>query len=156
MKIKIITISKSKFSYISQGEYDYTDRLKQYAFVEILNLKEIPITKNRNPDEIIELEGDKIIEKLDKDYQNIALHIMGEQKTSEQFSNLLKQIRDFEGAKICFIIGGPFGLSQKVLAKADLVLSFSKLTFTHQLIRLLLLEQIYRGFEIIKGTDYHK
>ena len=81
---------------------------------------------------------------------------MGEQKTSQQFANLIQEHRDFKGAKICFIIGGPLGLSQKVLNPVNLVLSFSKLTFTHQLIRLLLLEQIYRAFEILAGTEYHK
>lgn len=155
MKVKIITISKTKSEY-SQAEQEFLKRLQRYATVEILNLKEEPITKNRDYDEIIELEGEKIMQKLDEDYYNIALHAMGQQKTSEEFSNLLEEIKDFKGGKLCFIIGGPLGLSQKVLAAVDLVLSFSKMTFTHQLIRLLLLEQVYRGFEIIKGTDYHK
>jgi len=155
MKIKIITVSKTKSEY-SQAESEFLKRLRQYADIEILNLKEEPITKNRNYDEIMEIEGDKILDKLDKEYFNIALHVMGQQKTSEEFANLLEEIKDFKGGKICFIIGGPLGLSQKVLAGADLVLSFSKMTFTHQLIRLLLLEQVYRGFEILKGTDYHK
>jgi 23S rRNA (pseudouridine1915-N3)-methyltransferase len=156
MKIKIISISKNKFDYINQGELDYLQRLKKYAEVLIVNLKEEPISKNRNYDEIMELEGEKLLAKLDKDYFTIALHALGEEKTSEQLANLIKEIRDFKGAKICFIIGGPLGLSQRVLAKADLVLSFSRFTFTHQLIRLLLLEQIYRGFEIINNTGYHK
>ena len=156
MKIKIISISKNKFDYISSGEQDYLGRLKKYAEVEILNLKEEPITKNRSVDEIIEIEGERILQKLDKDYFTVALHIMGKQMTSEEFSDLIEEIRDFKGAKICFIIGGPLGLSQKVLAQANLVLSFSKMTFTHQLIRLLLLEQIYRAFEILAKTQYHK
>ncbi|HDQ22694.1 MAG TPA: 23S rRNA (pseudouridine(1915)-N(3))-methyltransferase RlmH [Candidatus Uhrbacteria bacterium] len=155
MKIKIITVSKTKSEY-SQAESEFLKRLRQYADIEILNLKEEPITKNRNYDEIMEIEGDKILDKLDKEYFNIALHVMGQQKTFEEFANLLEEIKDFKGGKMCFIIGGPLGLSQKVLAGVDLVLSFSKMTFTHQLIRLLLLEQVYRGFEILKGTDYHK
>jgi 23S rRNA (pseudouridine1915-N3)-methyltransferase len=156
MKIKIISISKNKFDYISAGEQDYLGRLKKYTEVEILNLKEEPITKNRSADEIMEREGERILAKLDKDYFNIALHVMGKQKPSEEFADLIEEIRDFKGAKICFIIGGPLGLSQKVLAQANLVLSFSKMTFTHQLIRLLLLEQVYRAFEILAKTQYHK
>jgi len=156
MKIKIISISKNKFDYISSGEQDYLGRLKKYTELEILNLKEEPITKNRSTDDIIGREGERILEKLDKDYFNIALHVMGKQMSSEELADLIEEIRDFKDAKICFIIGGPLGLSQKVLDKANLVLSFSKMTFTHQLIRLLLLEQIYRGFEILKGTEYHK
>lgn len=156
MKIKIISISKNKFAYISSGEQDYLGRLKRYTEIEILNLKEEPITKNRSSDEIMGIEGERILTKLDKDYFTIALHVMGKQKSSEEFADLIEEIRDFKGAKICFIIGGPLGLSQKVLAEANLVLSFSKMTFTHQLIRLLLLEQIYRGFEILAKTQYHK
>jgi len=156
MKIKIIAISKNKFDYINAGEADYLKRLKRYAEVDILNLKEEAITKNRNYDEIMELEGEKILAKFQPDYYHIALHSLGVEKTSEQLANLLAEVRDFKGAKLCFIIGGPLGLSQKVLSKADLVLSFSRFTFTHQLIRLLLLEQIYRGFEILAGSEYHK
>lgn len=156
MKIKIISISKNKFDYITAGEQDYLGRLQRYADVKVLNLKEEPITKNRPEDEIIEIEGDRIIEKLDKDYFTVALHVMGNQMSSEEFSDFIEEIRDFKGAQICFVIGGPLGLSPRVLEEADFVLSFSKMTFTHQLIRLLLLEQVYRAFEILKGSEYHK
>lgn len=155
MKIKIITISKTKSEY-EEAEAEFLKRLTRYAQVEIVNLKEEPITKNRAIDEIMEREGEKIINSLDNDYYNIALHIMGKEISSEELSNLIKEIKDFKGGKICFIIGGPLGLSQQVLAKVDLALSFSRMTFTHQMIRLVLLEQIYRSFEIIKGSDYHK
>jgi 23S rRNA (pseudouridine1915-N3)-methyltransferase len=155
MKIKIIAISKNKFEYISAGEADYLKRLKKYAQVEILNLKEEPI-KSQPIDDILAKEGERILKNLDDDFYTIALHVMGNEKTSFEFAQKLEEIRDFKGGKICFIIGGPLGLDQKVLAKADLALSFSKMTFTHQLIRLLLLEQIYRGFEILAGTEYHK
>ncbi|MCX6744185.1 MAG: 23S rRNA (pseudouridine(1915)-N(3))-methyltransferase RlmH [Candidatus Parcubacteria bacterium] len=155
MKIKIITISKTKSEY-EEAEAEFLKRLTRYAQVEIVNLKEEPITKNRAIDEIMEREGEKIINSLDNDYYNIALHIMGKEISSEELSNLIKEIKDFKGGKICFIIGGPLGLSQQVIAKVDLALSFSRMTFTHQMIRLVLLEQIYRSFEIIKGSDYHK
>jgi len=155
MKIKIITISKTKSEY-NDLEQEFLKRLQKYTNLEILNLKEEAITKNRSADEIMDIEGERIIKKLNKEYFNIALHSMGQLLTSEQFSDLLQEQKDFNKAKICFIIGGPLGLSQKILNYCDFVLSFSKFTFTHQLIRLLLLEQLYRGFEIIKGTEYHK
>lgn len=155
MKIKIITISKTKSEY-SEAEAEFMKRLTRYAQVEIVNLKEEPITKNRDIDEIMAKEGERILKNLDKDYYNIALHVIGKAISSEELSNLIKEIKDFKGAKICFIIGGPLGLSQQVLSKVDLALSFSRMTFTHQLIRLILLEQIYRSFEIIKGSEYHK
>ncbi|MCX6743237.1 MAG: 23S rRNA (pseudouridine(1915)-N(3))-methyltransferase RlmH [Candidatus Parcubacteria bacterium] len=155
MKIKILTISKTKLEY-NGLEAEFLKRLTRYAKVEIVNLKEEPIIKNRSVDEIMDKEGERIFKSLDKDYYNIALHVMGKEISSEELSNLIKENRDFKGGKICFIIGGPLGLSQQVLAKVDLSLSFSRMTFTHQLIRLLLLEQIYRSVEIIKGSDYHK
>ncbi len=155
MRIKIITISKTKFEY-TEAESEFLKRLKRYAEIEVFNLKEEPITKNRLAEEIMEMEGERILSRLDDDYFKIALHSFGQQKTSEEFANLIEEIKDFKNAKICFIIGGPLGLSEKVLTGVDLVLSFSKMTFTHQLIRLLLLEQIYRAFEILSGTKYHK
>jgi len=155
MKIKILTISKTKSEY-ADAEAEFLKRLTKSTHVEIVNLKEEPITHNRAIDEIMDKEGDRILKNLDKDYYNIALHVMGKAISSEELSNLIKEIKDFKGGKICFIIGGPLGLSQQVLTKVNLVLSFSRMTLTHQLIRLLLLEQIYRSFEIIKGSDYHK
>jgi 23S rRNA (pseudouridine1915-N3)-methyltransferase len=155
MKIKIIAISKDKFDYITAGVTDYVLRLRKYADVEILNLKE-ELIKNQSVDDILEKEGDKILAKLDKDYFNIALHRMGKEMTSFEFAKLLEEVRDFKGGKICFIIGGPLGLSQKVLGAVNLTISLSRMTFTHQMTRLILLEQIYRGFEILAGTEYNK
>jgi 23S rRNA (pseudouridine1915-N3)-methyltransferase len=155
MKIKIITISKDKFDYITSGVIDFVARLKRYTDVDILNLKEEAI-KSQPVDDILEKEGEKILAKLDKDYFNIALHRMGKEKTSFEFAKLIEDARDFKGGKICFIIGGPLGLSQKVLASVNLTLSLSRMTFTHQMTRLILLEQIYRGFEILSGTEYNK
>ncbi|MDD5341063.1 MAG: 23S rRNA (pseudouridine(1915)-N(3))-methyltransferase RlmH [Patescibacteria group bacterium] len=155
MKIKIIAISKDKFDYINDGVIDYVARLKKYADVDILNLKEEAI-KSQPIDDILEKEGEKILAKLDDEYYNIALHRMGQGKTSFEFAKLIEDVRDFKGGKICFIIGGPLGLSQKVLASVDLTLSLSRMTLTHQMTRLVLLEQIYRGFEILAGTEYNK
>ena len=155
MKIKIICISKNKFDYISQAEVDYLKRLRRYTDFEIINLKEEPI-KSRSKDEIIKIEGERLLAKYNSSFYNIALDLKGKELSSEELSNLIRQIRDFKGGKICFIIGGPLGLAETILKKVDLVLSFSRLTFTHQINRLLLLEQIYRSFEIINNTGYHK
>jgi 23S rRNA (pseudouridine1915-N3)-methyltransferase len=155
MKIKIITISKTKSEY-AEAENEFLKRLQRYAEVAVLNIKEEPITKNRSGNEIKQLEGDKLISKIDQDAFVIVLDQKGKDMTSLEFAQQIEQIRDFKGAKINFIIGGPLGLSGEVLGRANLVISFSQMTFTHQMIRLLLLEQIYRGFEILKGTDYHK
>jgi len=155
MKIKIITISKTKSEY-QEAEQEFLKRLQRYADVAVLNLKEEPITKNRSNEDIKGVEGERIMSKIDEDAFVIVLDQKGNNMTSLEFANQIEQIRDFKGAKINFIIGGPLGLSGEILARGDLVLSLSEMTLTHQMIRLLLLEQIYRGFEILKGTDYHK
>jgi 23S rRNA (pseudouridine1915-N3)-methyltransferase len=155
MKIKIITISKTKSEY-SDLEKEFLKRLQKYAKIEVLNIKEEPITKNRSHDDIKAIEGEKLVSKIDQDAFIVVLDDKGKQFTSQEFAKQIEQIRDFKGAKMNFIIGGPLGLSGEVLGRANLVLSLSKMTLTHQMIRLLLLEQIYRGFEILKGTEYHK
>jgi len=154
LDIKIIAIGKIKFDYIKEGIKDYAKRLKRFCRLEILELKERSVEKMEK-EKIKNLEGDEILKKVNKGYI-VVLDKKGKQLASEEFSEVFKEIRDFKGGKIIFIIGGAFGLPDKVLKKADLVLSFSKMTFPHQLFRLILLEQIYRAFKILEGSDYHK
>jgi 23S rRNA (pseudouridine1915-N3)-methyltransferase len=156
MKIKIIIVGKTKVDYLRAGEKDYLHRLRRDCQMEIVEIKEEPITKNKDAKTIKETEGKRIIEKLDLEFFNIILDREGKSFNSEEFARMIKEKRDYSGARICFIIGGPLGLSSEVLSKANLTLSFSKLTFTHEMIRLLLLEQLYRAFEIIRGSSYHK
>lgn len=155
MKIEIITISKSKFSYIDEAQKDYLKRLKAYATVDIIVIKETPIKKG-GEELIKDQEGKKMIEKLKEGYTKIALDSTGQQYTSIEFSKWIEKLKDFDGGKIQFIIGGPLGLSGEVFAHVDSTISFSKMTMTHQLIKVILLEQVYRAFEILKGSGYHK
>ncbi len=156
MKIRIIAVSKTKDDYIAVGECEYQKRLQQSCDIEWVYVKEEPITKSSHSDTVLEREGERILKQIPEDYYTIALHVMGKELTSFEFAKLLEKNRDFEGGKICLVIGGPLGLSQRVLAKAHFALSFSRMTFTHQMVRLLLLEQLYRGFEILRGSEYHK
>ncbi len=156
MKIKIIVVGKTEIVYLKDGENDYLNRLKRDCQIEFIEVKEEAIVKGSDEKKIKELEGKKILAKLDRDYFNVILDKSGKMFTSEEFARLIEEKKLYWGAKICFVIGGPLGLSSEVMAKANLVLSFSRMTFTHELIRLLLLEQIYRAFEISRGSKYHK
>lgn len=155
MKIEVIVISKNKDRYIDEGVIDLLNKIKNHAEVNFLYLKESPISHG-DKNKILKEEGDKILKSLKDGYFKVGLDVLGKELSSEQFAKLIENTRDERGGKIQFIIGGPLGLSAEVLKICDISVSFSKMTFTHQIIRLLLLEQIYRGFEIIKGSGYHK
>jgi len=155
MKIRIIAVSKNKFAYIDDAQSDYLKRLKQYADVDLVVIKEEPIA-SQTTEVILKKEGERILAKLSTDYQTILLDIVGKEMSSEKFAEMVAKNRDHQGGRLQFIIGGPLGVSGAVKAAAALRLSISPMTFTHQLVRILLLEQIYRAFEILKGTGYHK
>lgn len=101
-------------------------------------------------------EFESLSKKLKSDFFVIALDENGTQKTSEEFAAELEEIRDFKGGKVQFVIGGSHGLHPDIIQKADSVLSFSKMTFTHEMVRMFLKEQIYRAFSILAGKTYHK
>lgn len=155
MKIKIILVSKTNKDYIEQGLKDYTKRLSRFCDIDFTFIKEVPITGD-DPERVKTKEGEKILEKIPADYYKIALEIQGTEFSSEKFAEKIEYLRDFEGGKIVFIIGGPLGLGSNVLDIADLRLSMSQMAFCHQTIRLYLLEQLYRAFTIIHNIDYHK
>ncbi len=154
MRIKIIQVGSTKDDYLKDGTIEILKRLSAYADVEVVNLKESAVTKTHSKDQAIAEEAEQILKRLKNEEFKIVLDERGEALDSMKFSEMLKENFD-QGISICFVIGGPFGLSSEVKAKADLVLSFSKMTFTHQMIRIFLLEQIYRAICIIKGKEYH-
>lgn len=148
MKIRIIAVGKLKEPYLKQGIEEYAKRISKHSSVEVLELKEEKID---NVELAKEKEGKEIIKHLKDDEFVVVLDQRGTAMTSEQFSEVLKN-----NPKIAFVIGSHIGLSNEVLYKAKLTLSFSKLTFPHQMIRMFLYEQIYRGFSIIHNEKYHK
>ena len=158
MKIKLITVGKIKEDYLKAAINEYLKRLSRYTKIEEIEINDEKAPENLSSKEIElikDKEGKKILKKLNKEYV-IALDIKGKQFDSIKLAYKLRDIFSYESANITFIIGGSLGLSKQVLNKANLKLSFSKLTFPHQLMKVILLEQIYRSFRIINNEPYHK
>lgn len=159
MNIRIICIGKLKEKYWQDASNEYIKRLKPFCNIEIVELKEYKITKNPSPkdEEIVKIkEGEAILSKIkDGDYV-ISLEILGKQISSEMMAEKLIGITNQGYSDFDFVIGGSLGLSDEVSKRANFKLSFSLMTFPHQMMRIILLEQIYRSFMINKGTSYHK
>lgn len=159
MNIRIICIGKLKEKYWQDASNEYIKRLKPFCNIEIVELKEYKITKNPSPkdEEIVKIkEGEAILSKIkDGDYV-ISLEILGKQISSRVMAEKLIGITNQGYSDFDFVIGGSLGLSDEVSKRANFKLSFSLMTFPHQMMRIILLEQIYRSFMINKGTSYHK
>ncbi|MBN8208841.1 23S rRNA (pseudouridine(1915)-N(3))-methyltransferase RlmH [Bacillus sp. NTK071] len=159
MNISIVTVGKLKEKYLKQGIAEYTKRLGPFAKVEVIEVADEKAPENLSETEMIQVkkaEGDRILGKISPDAHVIALAIDGKMKTSEQLAHNLDQLATYGKSKVAFVIGGSLGLSEDVLKRANDTLSFSKMTFPHQLMRLVLVEQIYRAFKINRGEPYHK
>lgn len=152
MKILIIQIAVTKDKNILELEREFEKRLTPFADLETVTLK---ASKIDNESARIQ-ESETIVKKISKDFFVVALDEGGKQQSSKEFAELIKAQRDFGKGKIQFIIGGSHGLDPVVLKQVDLVLGFSKMTFTHEMIRPFLKEQIYRAFTILAGKSYHK
>lgn len=158
IKITVISVGKMKEKFFLQGVEEYEKRLSRYAKVNIIELKDEPTPENPTENEkekILSKEGERIKEKIPKDAYIISLCVEGKQLSSEDFSDVLRIVPNTH-SNIVFIIGGSLGLSEDVKKLSDLRLSFSKMTFPHRLMRVILFEQIYRAFTIIEGKEYHK
>lgn len=150
--IKIITVGSIKEKYLKDAIEEYTKRISKYTNIEIIEVKDEGLVE---PTKSLQLEEEKILKHInDKDYI-ITLEIEGKELSSIELASKLDKIT-LEASTITFIIGGSYGLSQNIKDKAKLHLSFSKMTFPHQLFRVLLLEQIYRSFKINNNESYHK
>ena len=159
MKIKLITVGKLKEKYLRDGIAEYVKRLGRFAKFELIELadeKTPDRASQAENDQILSKEGDRISAKIaDRDYV-IVLAIEGKQYASEEFSQLLADVTVKGYSDITFIIGGSLGLDPSIKKRANALLSFGKLTLPHQLMRLVLVEQIYRAFMIQQGSPYHK
>jgi len=159
LNISIITVGKLKEKYLKQGIEEYTKRLGPFAKIDVIEVPDEKAPENLSETEMIQVkkaEGDRILSKISSDAHVIALAINGKMKTSEQLARDLDQLATYGKSKIAFVIGGSLGLSNEVLQRANDTLSFSKMTFPHQLMRLILVEQVYRAFKINRGEPYHK
>ncbi len=159
MRITVLCVGKIKEKYFVQGIEEYAKRLSRYCKLEIV---EVPDEKT--PDgasEAIELqikkkEGDRILSKIKDGSYVIALAINGKQYDSVEFGQRIEKLGIMGESHIVFVIGGSLGLDERVLDLAKEKISFSKMTFPHQMMRMVLLEQVYRGFRIVNGEPYHK
>ena len=159
MKITIITVGKIKEKYLKDAIAEYSKRLSKYCKLEI-----VEVADEKTPDNASEVvenairakEAERILKYVKEDAYIVTLEIQGKQLTSEELADKIDQLGIKGTSHIVFIIGGSIGLGEEVLQKSDYALSFSKMTFPHQLMRVILLEQIYRSYRIINGEPYHK
>ena len=159
MNIDIICVGKVKESYYREALAEYTKRLSKYCRINIIEVADEQTPEGCSDKEaalIMQKEGDRILGKIAPDAYVIATAIEGKSLGSEQFARLIEDKAINGVSRLCFIIGGSLGLADEVKARADMLLSFSAVTFPHQLMRVILTEQVYRAFRIIKGEPYHK
>lgn len=158
MKITVITVGKLKEKYLIDGIKEYAKRLSKYTQLELIEVKDEPAPEGlsqKDIDNTKNKEADKIYSKL-KDSYLICLAIEGKQISSEQFAKKIEDIKTYHHSHITFVIGGSLGLADSLKNKANFLLSFSSMTYPHQLMKLVLLEQIYRSFRINNNEPYHK
>ncbi len=155
MKIKLLCIGKTIFKFVDEGIELYQSRLKHFVDFEQIFIPDIKNTKNMPIDEIKKKEGMQIIKYITQGDYVIILDEKGITYTSEGFADFLLKKTDQNIKQLIFIVGGAYGFSTEIYDRADFKLSLSKMTFSHQIIRLFFLEQIYRAFTIIKGLPYH-
>ncbi len=159
MKIKIIAVGKLKEKYLKQGIAEYEKRLGKYCKFEIMEVPDEKAPENLSDAEMLQVkekEGQKILSKIsDSDYV-FALAIQGKEITSEGFAEQIDSLSTRGTSSFSFVIGGSLGLSDEVMKRSDAHISFGRLTYPHQLMRLILTEQVYRCFRIIHGHAYHK
>ena len=159
MKISVIAVGKIKEKYLKDALAEYSKRLSRYCKLEI-----IEVADEKTPDQASEAaedlirakEGERILKHIRDDMFVITLEIGGKMLTSEEFADKIETLGVQGKSSIAFVIGGSIGLGKEVLKRSDFALSFSKMTFPHQLMRVVLLEQVYRGYRIMNGEPYHK
>ena len=159
LKISVLAVGKIKEKYFSEAVGEYVKRLSRYARTEILETEDEPTPEGASPREeaqILEKEGERILSRIPAGAYVIALAIRGREYDSVALSEKLEALALGGNSHLVFVIGGSLGLSPAVLRRADEQISFSRLTFPHQLMRVILLEQIYRSFRIARGEPYHK
>lgn len=159
MRIRLVTVGKIKAKYLQAGMDEYLKRLGPYAKVEVVGLADEPIPDNASPaqeEQVKQREGERILRALDPGQHVVALDQRGREFSSEELAAFMQE-RALRGqSSLAFVIGGSLGLDRAVLERADTKWSLGRMTLLHQMVPLILLEQIYRGFKINRGEPYHK
>ena len=159
MRISLVTVGKIKEKYLKDAIAEYSKRLGKYCKLEIIEVADEKTPENPSAtveDMIRQKEGERILKYLKEDAYVVALAIDGQMLSSEKLAEKINLLGIQGTSHIAFIIGGSIGLSREVLSRSHYQLSFSKMTFPHQLMRVILLEQVYRSYRIITGEPYHK
>ena len=159
MNIEIIAVGKLKEKYLKAGIEEYLKRLKAYAKVKIIEVEDEPTQESASEAEeqrLLEREAERILAKIPTDRKIIVLAIEGELITSEELASMMNDYATYGDSKLTFVIGGSLGLTDEIKQKADRSISFGRITLPHQLMRLVLVEQIYRAFRIVHNHAYHK
>ena len=159
MRITIVAVGKIKEKYLTMGIDEYVKRLSRYCKLDIIELPDEKTPDNASPAEELQIkkrEGERILKNIKDGAYVIALAIEGKQISSTDLADKIQSLGVNGESHLVFVIGGSLGLDDAVIKRADYLLSFSKMTFPHQLMRMVLLEQVYRGYRIINGEPYHK
>ena len=158
LNIRLVCVGKIKDSFNKEGINEYLKRLSRYAKVEIVEVDDVKIKDNaslKEEENVKKEEGIRILKKVKDNEYMILLDLHGEELSSENFSKKIDALMG-HNSSLCFVIGGSLGLSSEVIKRANYRLCLSKMTFTHQMTRVILLEQIYRSFKILNNEVYHK
>lgn len=159
MKLTILTVGKLKEKYLKDAVAEYSKRLSRYCKLEIVEVPDEKVPENASPaaeESICQREGERLMKHIRSDSYVITLEIGGTMLDSVEFARKIEQLGVQGKSHLIFVIGGSIGLGKEIRDRSDYALSFSKMTFPHQLMRVILLEQIYRGFRIVEGAPYHK
>jgi 23S rRNA (pseudouridine1915-N3)-methyltransferase len=154
MKITIIFTGKTKEKYIEAGMREYLKRLRHFIPVELLTIPDIKSSRGLTQKEYMEKEAEAIMRKIPERSVIILLDERGQQFDSIELSRYFEK-KSLESRDLCFIVGGPYGFGEDIYSKADDKISLSRLTFSHQMVRLIFVEQLYRSFTILRGHPYH-
>jgi 23S rRNA (pseudouridine1915-N3)-methyltransferase len=154
MKIKLIVVGKTAFDYLKEGELIYEKRLIHYCNYERIEINDLKNAKNLSKEEIKRKEAENILSKIATNDFLVLLDEKGLQSSSEEFAVWLEK-KSLQPQTVVFVVGGAYGFDNRLYERMNFKFSLSKMTFSHQMVRLIFLEQLYRGFSILKGEPYH-
>ncbi len=155
MDIQLLTIGKTTQSFIKEGIEEYSTRLRRYIPFSLESIQDIKTTKSLSPSVQKEREGELITSCLNNSDHVVILDERGKQFSSIEFASRIERIMSSGKKRCVFVVGGPYGFSEKVYNRADEKISLSRMTFTHEMVRLFFVEQIYRAMTILRGEPYH-
>ncbi len=154
MKLLLIGVGRIKKGYIREGVEDYLKRIKRYSSLEVLDIKEEKTVHGMPLSDVLKREANRVLAKVGKGDFVVALNDRGRSYTSKGLAELIERLLTGEKKRVCFIVGGAYGLHPSIIERADLTLSISPMTLPHEIARLVMVEQIYRAFTILKGEPY--